>query len=216
MAEYRLYAHKNSYAMTTQLLLEELGIDYDVSWFNVHKPEEFPAEFLQLNPNARVPVLVTPDGPIYESAATMLYLSEHHANQFMPTENSRQRALALQWLFYLMSTFQPEVLIQFNAERYFPKDEAMQQALKSASLRELEFIWDVIEDAFEPGPYFLGDNYSICDMLFLMQAIWTENQPADLTHYPNSIRMMRTAFARPAVLRVIAIHQIEDLTKIRN
>jgi glutathione S-transferase len=216
MAEYRLYAHKNSYAMTTQLLLEELGIDYDVSWFNVHKPEEFPAEFLQLNPNARVPVLVTPDGPIYESAATMLYLSEHHANQFMPTENSRQRALALQWLFYLMSTFQPEVLIQFNAERYFPKDEAMQQALKSASLRELEFIWDVIEDAFEPGPYFLGDSYSICDMLFLMQAVWTENQPANLTPYPNSIRMMRTAFARPAVLRVIAIHQIEDLTKIRN
>jgi glutathione S-transferase len=214
MAEYRLYAHKNSYAMTTQLLLEELGIDYDVSWFNVHRPEEFPAGFLELNPNARVPVLLTPDGPIYESAATMMYLSEHHGNQFMPTENSRQRALAQQWLFYLMSTLQPEVLIQFNAERYFPDDESMQQALKSASLRELEFIWDIIEDAFEPGPYFLGDNYSICDMLFLMQAIWTENQPADLTHYPNSIRMMQTAFARPAVQRVIAIHQIEDLTEI--
>jgi glutathione S-transferase len=214
MAEYRLYAHKNSYAMTTQLLLEELGIDYDVSWFNVHRPEEFPAGFLELNPNARVPVLLTPDGPIYESAATMMYLSEHHGNQFMPTENSRQRALAQQWLFYLMSTLQPEVLIQFNAERYFPDDESMQQALKSASLRELEFIWDVIEDTFEPGPYFLGDSYSICDMLFLMQAIWTENQPADLTHYPNSIRMMQTAFARPAVQRVIAIHQIEDLTEI--
>jgi glutathione S-transferase len=214
MAEYRLYAHKNSYAMTTQLLLEELGIDYDVSWFNVHRPEEFPAGFLELNPNARVPVLLTPDGPIYESAATMMYLSEHHGNQFMPTENSRQRALAQQWLFYLMSNLQPEVLIQFNAERYFPDDESMQQALKSASLRELEFIWDVIEDTFEPGPYFLGDSYSICDMLFLMQAIWTENQPADLTHYPNSIRMMQTAFARPAVQRVIAIHQIEDLTEI--
>ena len=38
----------------THLLLEELGVDYDVTWFNVHKPEEFPADFLQLNPNARV------------------------------------------------------------------------------------------------------------------------------------------------------------------
>jgi len=31
--------------MTTQLMLEELGLDYDVSWFNVHKAEEFPADF---------------------------------------------------------------------------------------------------------------------------------------------------------------------------
>lgn len=216
MAEYRLYAHKNSYAMTTQLLLEELGIDYDVSWFNVHKPEQFPPEFLELNPNARVPVLLTPDGPIYESAATMMYLSEHHENRFMPTDNGPKRARALQWLFYLMSTFQPEVLIQFNVERYFPEDESMQQALKSASLRELEIIWQVIEDAFETGPYFLGASYSICDMLFLMQALWTENQPAELARYPNSIRMMRTAFARPAVQRVIAIHQIEGLTEIQN
>jgi len=44
--------HRNSYAMTTHLLLEELGIDYDVNWFNVHKPEEFPADFLPLDPNA--------------------------------------------------------------------------------------------------------------------------------------------------------------------
>jgi glutathione S-transferase len=91
--------HKNSYAMTTHLLFEELGVDYDVSWFNVHQPETFPAEFLELNPNARVPVLVTPDGPIYESAATMVYLSEHHQDRFMPAGNGPERARALQWLF---------------------------------------------------------------------------------------------------------------------
>ena len=108
--------------MTTHLLLEELGIDYDVTWFNVHKPEEFPADFLQLNPNARVPLLITPDGPVYESAATMMYLSEQHGGQFMPALDDSKRGQFLQWMFYLMSTFQPEVLIQFNAERYFPED----------------------------------------------------------------------------------------------
>ena len=200
--------------MTTHLLLEELGVDYDVSWFNVHQPETFPPEFEELNPNARVPVLVTPDGPVYESAATLMVLSEHHQNQFMPIANSPERALALQWLFYLMSTFQPEVLIQFNAERYFPDDPSMQQKLKSASLRELELLWKIIEDTFRPGPWFLGESYSICDMLFLMQAIWKENQPLDLASYPNSIRMMQTAFERPAVKRVIAIHQIENLTEL--
>ena len=64
--------HRNSWAMTTHLLLEEPGIDYDVTWFNVHRPEAFPTDFLQLNPNARVPLLITPDGPIYESAAAIM------------------------------------------------------------------------------------------------------------------------------------------------
>lgn len=211
MADYHLYMHRNSYAMTTHLLLEELGIDYDVTWFNVHKPEEFPADFLQLNPNARVPLLITPDGPIYESAATMMYLSEQHDGQFMPAVHDSKRGRFLQWMFYLMSTFQPEVLIQFNVERYFPVDESMQQALKSASLRELETLWRIIDDALVPGPYFTGEDYSLCDMLFLMQAIWVENQPAELTRFAGAVNMMRSAFARPAVQRVIATHQIEHL-----
>ena len=50
MTRYRLYAHRNSYAMTTHLLLEELAVDYDIVWFNTHKPAQFPPEFLQLNP----------------------------------------------------------------------------------------------------------------------------------------------------------------------
>lgn len=214
MAAYHLYMHRNSYAMTTHLLLEELGIDYGVSWFNVHNPDEFPADFLQQNPNARVPLLKTPDGPIYESAATMMYLSEQHDGQFMPAVNTPQRGRFLQWMFYLMSTFQPEVLIQFNVERYFPTDAAQQQALKSASLRELEILWRIIDDALEPGPYFLEEDYSLCDMLFLMQAVWVENQPVVMAQFPNALRMMQTAFERPAVQRVIAVHQIEHLTKI--
>ena len=109
--------------MSSHLLLEELGLDYEVALFNVHVPAEFPPEFLELNPNARVPVLMTPSGPIYESAAIMMYLCEKHENRYMPATESAQRGRFLQWLIYLMSTFQPEVLIQFNAERYFPDDE---------------------------------------------------------------------------------------------
>ena len=49
MADYLLYTHKNSYAMTTHLMLEELGVDYDTRWFNVHQAETFPPEFEELN-----------------------------------------------------------------------------------------------------------------------------------------------------------------------
>ena len=214
MAEYRLYMHRNSYAMTTHLALEELGLDYDVTWFNVHRPEEFPADFVALNPNARVPLLITPDGPVYESAATMMYLAERHGGRFMPGIDDPRRGRFLQWMFYLMSTLQPEVLIQFHAERYFPHDETLQQSLRGASMRELEAIWQVIDDALEPGPYFLGDEYGLCDMLFLMQAIWVENQPPDLASRANAVRMMKACLQRPAVQRVMTTHRIEHLARI--
>ena len=55
MTRYRLYAHRHSYAMTIHLLLEELAVDYDIVWFNVHKPDQIPPEFVQLNPHDRVP-----------------------------------------------------------------------------------------------------------------------------------------------------------------
>lgn len=211
---YKLYSHRNSYAMSTHLLLEELGLEYEVVLFNVHDPETFPEEFMQLNPNARVPVLVTPDGPIYESAAIMLYLCETHEGEYMPATGSAERGRFLQWLIYLMSTFQPEVLIQFNAERYFPDDEAMQNALKQASMKEIPKLWKIIDDTLSPGPWFLGEEYSICDMLFVMQAIWKENQPDALSAFSNCSRLMKTAFARPSVQRVMAEHQIEHLMEI--
>ena len=214
MSEYHLYADKNTYAMTTHLLLEELNADYEVTWFDLHKPENYPSEFIELNPNLRVPVLVTANGPVYESAATMMVLSEHHDGRFMPAQGSHQRSMGLQWLFYLMSTFQPEVLIQFHPERYFPNDSKMSDALLSASHRELTLVWEIIENSIETGPYFLGADFSICDMLFLMQAIWKQSQPANLADYPKMLRLMESALQRPAVQKVLQIHDIEHLAAL--
>jgi glutathione S-transferase len=211
MSDYTLYSHRNSYAMSVHLMLEELGVDYDVVLFNVHVEAELPEEFLQLNPNARVPTLVTADGPIYESAAILVHLSEKHGGRFMPTFSDPLRGKFWQWLFYLMSTLQPEVLIQFHPERYFPDDGTMQQALCKASLLELDKIWFIIDDALRPGPYFLAEKYSVCDMLFAMQALWTENQPADLSAYPNTVKLMEQVFKRPAARKILQAHSIEHL-----
>ena len=214
MTEYVLYAHYNSYAMTTHLLLEELKLNYRVVWFNVHKPREFPPEFLELNPYGRVPLLVTPDGPLFESAATMVYLAEKEGGNFLPSGIGQERAQAFQWLFFLMSTFQPEVLIQFDPDKYFPDDRAMQKRLMGASLDILEKIWKYLDESILPGPYFLGCRYSICDMLFIMQAIWKENQPSTFDPLPNVRRLMKTVLARPAVKKVLVTHDVEALSQL--
>lgn len=213
MARYQLYADKNTYAMTTHLLLEELEIEYEVNWFNLHERADYPDEFIKLNPNLKVPLLMTPSGPVYESAATLMVLSEQHDDRFMPPKNSPNRAAALQWLFYLLSSFQPEVMIQFHPERYYPDDKEKQSEIMLSSAKELKQIWKIIDDSIAATPYFLGDEYSLCDIMFLMPALWEESQPDNFANYPNTLQMMQTTLERPAVQKILDIHQIRGLAE---
>jgi glutathione S-transferase len=213
MSRYRLFADKNTYAMTTHLLLEELNIDHELIWFDLHDRANYPDEFTKLNPNLKVPLLITPKGPVYESAATLMVLSEQHNNRFMPQPNSPKRAAALQWLFFLLSSFQPEVMILFHPERYYPNSNEKQAELKISAFRELENIWKIIDEAVSTGPYFLGDDYTLCDMMFLMPALWKENQPENIANYPNILNLMQKAIERPSVQKIVDIHGIRDLAE---
>ena len=121
-----------------------------------------------------------------------MHLAETHgAGRLMPPPGDPRRQRYWQWHFYLMSTFQPEVLIQFHPEKYFPGDADAQDALRQASRPWIDRIWRVLDDAIGEGPYILGELYTTCDISFAMQALWRENQPPDLPRYPNARRCLR-------------------------
>ncbi len=212
---YTLYTHRDSYGMTAELVLEELELEYEPVVFNVHVEEEWPEGFTSANPNARVPTLLTEHGPLYESAAILVHLAETHGEgRLMPPPGDPRRARYWQWHFYLMSTFQPEVLIQFHPEKYFPDNPSGQRDLQSASRRWLDRIWKVLDDGIGAGPWFLGDLYTTCDISFAMQALWRENQPSDLSLFPNAKRCLKTILDRPAAQRVLRRNAREHLARL--
>ena len=212
---YTLYTHRDSYGMSAELVLEELELEYEPVVFNVHVEAEWPEGFTSANPNARVPTLLTEHGPIYESAAILVHLAETHGEgRLMPPPGDPRRRLYWQWHFYLVSTFQPEVLIQFHPEKYFPGDSDAQGALQRASRPWIDRIWRVLDDAIGDGPYILGDLYTTCDISFAMQALWRENQPPDLPCYPNAKRCLQGILERPAARRVLQRNEREHLALV--
>ena len=132
----------------------------------------------------------------------------------MPPPGDPRRPRYWQWHFYLMSTLQPEVLIQFDPEKYFPDNSKRRRDLQSASRRWLDRIWRVLDDAIGAGPYFLGQLYTTCDISFAMQALWRENQPPDLSLYPNARRCLKTILDRPAARRVLQRNDREHLARL--
>jgi GST-like protein len=89
MIEVHAFATPNS--LRVPIMLEELGLPYDLKPVNVRKGEQKLPEHLALNPNGKVPVLVDPDGPggerlvLTESGAILVYLAEK-TGRLLPTE----------------------------------------------------------------------------------------------------------------------------------
>ena len=102
--------------------LEELEIPYEVHAIDLSSLEQKKPDFLRLNPNGRIPLIVDRDDddlPIFESGAIMIYLAER-AGRLLPTER-RARARVIEWLMFQMGGIGP-MMGQANVFfRYFPE-----------------------------------------------------------------------------------------------
>src|SRR3984885_8577381 len=88
------------------LFLEESGLSYEAIPVDTRKGEQFKPEFLALNPNAKVPVIVDGEVRVFDSTAILLYLAEK-TGQFMPDDPSKTRVELLSWLMFIASGIGP-------------------------------------------------------------------------------------------------------------
>jgi GST-like protein len=103
----QLYSLGTPNGIKVSAMLELLGVDYDYHKIDISKNEQFQAEFLELNPNNKIPAIIDPNGPngaigIFDSCAILVYLAEKYG-KFIPTQNTAQYYDCLQWLFFQSS-----------------------------------------------------------------------------------------------------------------
>ena len=102
--------------------LEALNLDYTTHAINLQKGEQKTEEFLAMNPNGRIPVIVdraNDDLAVFESGAIMIYLAEK-TGKLLP-QDARQKSVAIQWLMFQMGGIGP-MMGQANVFfRYFPE-----------------------------------------------------------------------------------------------
>ena len=141
--------------------LEELGLPYETHAINLTKGDQKTEEFLAMNPNGRIPVIVdraNDDLAVFESGAIMIYLAEK-AGRLLPTE-SKARAKVMSWLMFQMGGIGP-MMGQANVfYRYFPdKIPAVIDRYQNESRR----LFEVLDRRLGESEW-LGDDYSIADI----------------------------------------------------
>lgn len=209
MAAYTLFCAPDTYAMGAHAVLEEAGADYALRWVRIFTETPDP-DFLAASPHCRTPALDGPDGPVFETGAVALYIAERHpqAGLAIPPGDAR-RGRFLQWIHYLASTLQPDVILQYHPEFYFGEPD-LQARLKAASLLRLRGVFDTLEAALADGPFFFGARPTVPDYLLALQTVWDVIFPeGGVAAYPNLARQRDAVCARPAVGRVLRQHREE-------
>ena len=206
---YRLFYSISSAAMVAHAALEEIGAPYELDHVDLDVPRS-PAH-LRLNPQGKVPVLIDqsdPDAPylIYQSAAVLLHLADKHPEAGLaPALGSPARGLCYQWLFFMAEVLQSAYMLQFYPERFTA--EADQTAGVTTNATDLiANAWAMLDDALDPGPYLLGDAFSVCDLYMHTLALWNQPHHRPLREFPNVARALALVHARPTVQRMLAVH----------
>ncbi len=172
-APFQLYSLGTPNGIKVTIMLEELkelgveGADYDLYTINIGEGDQFGSDFVEINPNSKIPALVdhsqSPRLEIFESGSILLYLAEKF-DQLIPTD-IHGRTETLNWLFWQIGAG-PYVGGGFgHFFSYAP--EPMQYPIDRFTM-ETKRQLDLLDKTLAQRPYIAGDAYTIADI-----AIWS-------------------------------------------
>ena len=189
------------------IMLEELGVPYEIKYVNIGRGEQFEPSFLKIAPNNRMPAIIDPEGPdgqpisIFESGAILQYLGRKFG-MFYPA-NERGRVEVDQWLFWQVGGLGPMAGQAHHFRQYAP--EKLPYAVDRYT-NEVNRLYGVMNKRLADREFLAGE-YSIADMASLGWTRSYKNQGQDLEDFPNLKRWFETLLARPAVERALEVGQ---------
>jgi len=201
-----LHYYPGNASFTPHVLLHEIGTRFELKLVDrAHGAHQQP-DYLKLNPNGQIPVLIDGDLVLYETAAICLYLVDKFpASALAPPVGSIERAQFYKWLVWLSNS--PQALLK----HYFYPDRMLDEGntagvaqLKAHAQAQVGGMLQQIDTqlAAHGGPWLLGTDYSAVDPYAFMLCRWTrgfDTRPA--REHPHIAPYLQRLLQRPAVQR---------------
>jgi len=207
----QLHYYPSNASIAPHILLEEMGVPFELKLVDrAHNAHKSP-EYLALNPNGLIPVLIDGDLVLYETAAIVLHLVDSPAGAaFAPKTGTPARAHFYKWLVWFTNTVQASLITYFYPDRFFDgADEATAAGLKQSAQRRVGGTLQQLDDAFarHGQPWVLGGQYSAADIYAFMLCRWTRGFAGEAARpareFPHLGPFLQRMLERPAVQRVI-------------
>ena len=203
---YRLHYAPDNASLIIRLALEEMDLPYQTLLVDRAAKAQRSAAYLRINPMGLIPALETPDGPMFETAAILLWLADKYG-LLAPLPGTPDRAPFLSWLFACSNGLHTDLRQLFYPHLYAGADQAghvaQTRARISRSLDRLEAL------AGRGQPWFGAEAPSILDLYVGVMLRWPALYPAeecawyDLARWPQLQAMATRLEARPSMARAI-------------
>ena len=163
----QLYSVPTPNGVKASIMLEEIGLPYEVHAINIMQNETFTPEYETLNPNGKIPAIIDPHGPdgkplgLFESGAILLYLAEK-TGKLIPAD-AAGRWHTIQWVFFQMAAVGPMFGQVGFFHRFAGKDYEDKRPLERYR-NESRRLLGVMEKQLEGRDWIAGDQYTIADI----------------------------------------------------
>jgi GST-like protein len=196
-----LYTWTTPNGRKISIMLEEVGMPYEVHPVNLSKGEQLKPEFLAISPNNKIPAIIDRDGPgkkpysLFESGAILMYLAEK-TGKLMPKEIG-PRYEVVEWLMFQMGGVGP----MFGQAHYFLRHSPENEPFgRERFQKEVARLYGVMNKRLGESPFLAGE-YSIADIAVYPWVARYEMHRTKLEDFPNVKRWYDAISTRSAVMR---------------
>jgi GST-like protein len=209
----QLYSLPTPNGVKVSIMLEEIGLPYEVHLVDFGKDDQKTPEFLSLNPNGKIPAILDPNGPggkplaLFESGAILQYLAER-SGKLLPADPNR-RWETIQWVHFQMGGIGP----MFGQVGFFHKFAGKDYEDKRPLQRyvaESKRLLGVLDTRLKGRQWIMDDEYTIADIASLgwvrnLNGFYGAGELVEFDQFRNVAAWLERGLKRPAVERGLNI-----------
>jgi len=193
----KIFGPRQSSAARCMWTMEELGLQYEVVPVNMQTGEHKTPEFLKMNPNGKVPVMVDGDLVLYESMAINFYLCGHYDGGMLLGDTDTEKGLVLQWSFWVATQLaSPFELVVVAKWRQIPEGDAHKVARE-----EITKYLTVLEGQLAGKDYLVANKFTLADLHVVSVVANVSFIGFDMVAYPNISAYVARCAARDAYIK---------------
>jgi GST-like protein len=209
----QLYSVPTPNGVKVSIMLEETGLAYEAHRVSFEARDQLSPEFLAINPNNKIPVILDPDGPggeplaLFESGAILIYLAQK-TGRFLP-QDPAARYRAIQWLMFQMGGIGP-MFGQVGFFNKFAGKDYEDKRPRDRYVAEAKRLLGVLERQLSAHAWIADEEYGIADIATFpwvrnLVGFYAAGDLVAIQEYPSVLRALDRFLARPAVARGLEI-----------
>ncbi|NOU50363.1 glutathione S-transferase family protein [Pseudoalteromonas sp. JBTF-M23] len=205
---YTLFYYPRNASLAPHFVLKALGVPFQLELVDRKKVVQKSAQYLKINPTGRIPTLVDDDFVLFESAAICLYLCEKHPESHLIPIEPKAKAEFYQWLMYLTTTVQNELMVYFYPERH-TQSAIMYDDIVNTQQSRISECLGILNKYIGDNTYMVNNQFTVCDCYMFMLCIWADELKKPPLGFANLNRYLKGLAKHPAIKAVCEAEQTD-------